>query len=124
MALYCENCYITFEGERCPACGKKRKRGPEPSDPCFLTEKDQIWSEMLADVLEQNGIPFMEKNVLGAGLALKIGPAHERVRFFVRYDQLSEAGKIVEALFSPPTGEEEIEALFDPRAEDGENEEE
>ena len=122
MALYCENCYVTFEEERCPVCGKKRKRGPAPSDPCFLTEKEQIWSEMLADVLEQNGIPFMEKSVLGAGLALKIGPAHERVRFYVRYDQLPEAGKIVEELFSSPVGEEDVEALFASRDEESDEE--
>ena len=74
MALYCENCYILFEGKRCPVCGRKSSRGPEPSDPCFLTEKEQIWSDLLADVLKQNGIPFMRENVLGAGLALKTGP--------------------------------------------------
>ena len=102
MALYCENCYILFEGKRCPVCGRKSSRGPEPSDPCFLTEKEQIWSDLLADVLKQNGIPFMRENVLGAGLALKTGPLRERVRFYVLYGQMTEASDIVEGLFSSP----------------------
>ena len=103
MILYCDNCYITFEGKRCPVCGKKSDRGPLPDDPCFLVEKEQIWGEMLADVLEQSGIPFMKKNVLGAGLALKTGPMRERVRFYVLNGQLPEASEIVEGLFSSPT---------------------
>ena len=109
MALYCENCYILFEGKRCPVCGRKSSRGPEPSDPCFLTEKEQIWSDMLADVLKQNGIPFMQENVLGAGLALKTGPLRERVRFYVLYSQLPEAADIVDGLFSAPVETDEEE---------------
>ena len=111
METYCDNCYIVFDGTRCPVCGKKCGRGPEASDPVFLTEKEQIWSDMLADVLKQHDIPFLEKNVLGAGLALKTGPLRERVRFYVLYGQLSEAAEIVEELFSSPV-------------EDGENEQE
>ena len=109
MQTYCDNCYVTFDGARCPVCGKKCGRGPEPSDPVFLTEKEQIWSDMLADVLKQHDIPFMGKNVLGAGLALKTGPLRERVRFYVPYEKLSEAADIVEELFSSPVEEDENE---------------
>ncbi|MBQ7475436.1 MAG: hypothetical protein IJS78_05895 [Clostridia bacterium] len=106
MTLYCGNCYILFDGKRCPVCGRKSARGPEPDDPCFLTEKEQLWGEMLADVLKQNGIPFIGKNVLGAGLSLKTGPMRERIRFYVPYGRLTEAGDIVEGLFSAPVEEE------------------
>ena len=100
MLNYCEICCLTFEEERCPKCNRKSKRTVEPDDLCFLTEKELIWSGMLADVLRQKGIPFVEKNVLGAGLALRTGLLLERVRFYVLYKMLPEAEEIVEELFS------------------------
>ncbi len=68
-------------------------------DLCFLTEKDQFWSGMLADVLEQNKIPFLKKPRLGAGVALKVGPNQESVLFYVPNDQLERAKELVDELF-------------------------
>ena len=108
MPLYCEVCSRTFDGpdgKRCPWCRRRRTRHVEPDDLCFLTEREYIWSGMLADVLTQKNIPFMQKNVYGAGLALKMGPTHERIRFYVFYKQLAEAEGIVESLFSASDGD-------------------
>ena len=105
MKKYCEVCSIPFEGDRCPSCGRKSKRDLSPEDLCFLYETEIIWSELVADALKDNDIPFLEKNVLGAALALKIGPLRERVRFFVYYRQLEEAKTIIEELFSPVSDE-------------------
>ena len=105
MTKYCEHCSLTFEGEGCPRCGRKSAREAAPDDICFLTEKEQIWSGMLADVLKQHGIPFVQKNVLGTGMTLRTGPMFESVRFYVFYQHLAEATEIVEALFSSPGGE-------------------
>ena len=100
-AMYCENCCILFAENRCPVCGNKKVRIPEPDDYCFLTEKEMIWAGMLEDVLKQNGIPYFTKQMLGAGLALKIGPMSERCRFYVPYSHFQEADELVEALFAP-----------------------
>ena len=100
MLQYCDICCVTFEGARCPVCGKKSKRTVEPYDICFLTEKEVLWSGLLEDVLKQRNIPFVTKNVLGAGFALRTGPMRERVRFYVFHTQLSEARDIVDELFS------------------------
>ena len=100
-AMYCENCCILFAENRCPVCGNKKVRIPEPDDYCFLTEKEMIWAGMLEDVLKQNGIPYFTKQMLGAGLALKIGPMSERYRFYVPYSHFQEADELVEALFAP-----------------------
>ena len=104
--MYCENCCILFSENRCPVCGSKKVRMPEPDDYCFLTEKEMIWAGMLEDVLKQNGIPFFTKQMLGAGLALKIGPMSERCRFYVPYSHFREADELVEALFAPLPEEE------------------
>ncbi len=105
MELYCALCCLPFEGKRCPVCGRKSSRAVEAEDLCFLTEQEQIWAGMLADVLTKEGIPFLRKNVMGAGLALKGGVMMERVRFYVYHRQLQEAREIVEGLFNAPGGE-------------------
>ena len=46
-------------------------------------------------------IPFVQKNVFGAGMAMKIGLMNERIRFYVFYGHLAEAKMIVDELFSP-----------------------
>lgn len=73
------------------------------NDLCFLVEKEQIWSGMLADVLEQNKIPFLTKNRLGAGMALKVGPYMERVLFYVSYNHIQQAKDLVNELFPNDT---------------------
>lgn len=102
MSGYCIECALSFDGESCPACGKVPAREARPDDLCFLTEREAVWSDMLADVLEQRKIPFLQKRMLGAGVALETGPLRERVRFYVRYGQLAEAAEAVEELFSVP----------------------
>ncbi|MBP5665287.1 MAG: hypothetical protein J6X87_03315 [Clostridia bacterium] len=85
-----------------------------------MTEQNVIWSGLLADVLKQNGIEFVERNVLGAGLAFKTGMMSERVRFYVFFSRLGDAETIVEGLFS--AADEADEALEDEAAEDGADE--
>lgn len=98
--MYCEKCLVVYTGELCPRCGTEEGREPLPNDPCFLVSKEKLWSEVLADVLRQNNIPFLEKSSLGAGMALKVGPLYEQIDFYVPYGCLYEAQAIVADLFS------------------------
>ena len=107
--MYCEKCYHIVEEARCPFCKNRRLREPEPKDPCFLTEQDFIHSGILEDVLQQSGIPFLKKNVLGAGLAIKVGPMLDRGRFYVAYDLLPKAQELADGLFAPDESEEQTE---------------
>ena len=70
---------------------------------CFLTEKSPIWAGMLADVLQQHGVPFVKESSLGAGLAIRAGSLSETIRFFVPPSQLAGARELVEELFSEKT---------------------
>lgn len=99
--MYCEKCAVLFDEARCPVCGGFDVRDVRMDDPCFLTEKEQIWSGMLGDVLEQHGIPFYTKGELGAGVAQQIGPMLEIQRFYVPYRCLAQASELVDELFSP-----------------------
>lgn len=101
---YCEPCKAAFEGDRCPVCGSKKCRPARADDLCFLAEKEQIWGEMLSDVLRQNEIPFLRKGRLGAGFALAAGPGQERYRFYVSFCDLNQAKSAVEQLFGEDYG--------------------
>ena len=105
--LYCEECNLVFTGERCPCCGGKRVRPPKGEDLCFLVEKEMIWSDLLSEVLRDNGIPFLKKGRMGAGLAMQAGFLGEHFRFYVNYENLAEAAALVDALFVPTSAEEE-----------------
>ena len=113
MASYCENCSVVFEGDRCPACGSKKVREAGSEDKVFLVEKEQLWSPMLKDVLDQNGIPCLCRNVKGAGLALKLGMMSERVRFYVLYKDLDKAKDIVSELFADDSGKKTAQSESD-----------
>ena len=107
MLLYCEDCKIVFEDAgkgRCPVCGGKHKAAAQPDDICLLCEKEEIWSGVLSDALDDNGIAHFERNVLGAGIALKIGPMFEKVLFYVKYCDLDRAREIEHDLFSGEAG--------------------
>ena len=97
--LYCKKCRMLFDGNECPGCGRSGQPcGPD--DGCFLVEKDFVWAGMLADVLRQEGVPFLKENVLGAGVTVRTGYMTARYRFYVRYEDLSRAQDIVEGLFA------------------------
>ena len=97
--MYCEKCCRIIEADRCPVCKSKRVREPEAKDPCFLTEQDYLSSGILEDLLKKNGIPYLKKDVMGAGLAIKVGPMLERSRFYVPFEQLESARAVAEEVF-------------------------
>ena len=105
--MYCEKCNRIIEEDRCPVCKSRKIREPEAKDPCYLTEQDYLTSGILEDLLKQNNIPYLKKDVMGAGLAIKVGPMLERSRFYVSFEQLNSATAIMEDLVS---GEEETES--------------
>ena len=103
--MYCEKCCRIIDTAPCPVCGGKKVREPEPLDPCFVTELDYVSACMLEDVFGQNDIPFLKKNVLGAGLAIRVGPMLDRSRFYVAWQHLDRARAVVEELFTVLEGE-------------------
>ena len=98
----CEKCCRVTEKNTCPACGCKKVREVGEKDPVYLTELDYLSSGILKDVLKQNEIPFLVKDVMGAGMAIKVGPMLDRSRFYVPYPQLESAGALVSELFPDP----------------------
>lgn len=98
--MFCPHCNILINAPKCPICGSKNVREPYEDDYCYLVEKDAIWSGAFSEILEQNQIPFVTKNVLGAGLTAKIGTALERIRFYVPYAHYQTAHNLEQEFFS------------------------
>ncbi len=73
---------------------------PQTEGMCLLTEQSPVWAGVLADVLTQNGIPFVKESSLGAGMALQAGPMLESFRFFVPRAQFDAAKDLSDSLFS------------------------
>ena len=66
---------------------------------CLLTEREMVWSAVLADVLAKNGIPFVKEPVQGAGVAAYVGEAAVACRFYVPEERLAAARLLAEELF-------------------------
>ena len=98
--MYCEKCKRVIEANPCPFCKSRKVRELEPDDICFLTEQDYVSTGVLEDVLRQNNIRFLKKDVMGAGMAIQVGPMLERSRFYVPLEQLEDAKSIVDQLFA------------------------
>ena len=96
MSMYCEKCCRVFESERCPSCGSEGTRTPEGGDLCFLTEQGYVQSTILADILTQQGIPYMTKmrSIKGCGPILMSNRL-----FYVACRNLESARAVVDELF-------------------------
>lgn len=123
--MYCEKCKIVFEGNgRCPDCNSKKTREVRNDDTCFLTERPLVLSGLLEEVLRQNGIPFLTKGRLGAGLTMAIGSFIETMCFYVPYSCLEKSKELVEEIFASYEEDvDEDEYDYDEEIEDDEDEE-
>ena len=97
---YCMNCHLLTEDTHCPVCSCQELVQPEHDDYCFLLERDLLWAQALEDLFRDNGIPFVTREALGAGLTSKIGLAMERKRFYVPYGYYRAAKELEEEFFS------------------------
>ena len=105
--MYCEKCNRIIETDRCPFCKNSKVREPEAKDPWLIAVQSQK-KALLEDLLKQNNIPYLKKDVMGAGMAIRVGPMFEMSRFYVSYDQLGGAQEVIGNLF-PPADETEKE---------------
>ena len=102
--MYCKKClHLVDDGEnRCPHCRGKKLVTPSDEDAVFFTEKDAVWSGMVDDVLNSNGIPHIKKIAASGGISESIvGYGNEVFSFYVPYRCLDSAHDIIDPLFTP-----------------------
>lgn len=105
--MYCKHCRQVMDNDFCPDC-RKATRMPEADDICFLAERSHPWSDILCDVLKQEGIPFLRQSNLGHGLMSMIGQGLELESIYVNWKDWERAVDVAAGLFS-----EEVEILWD-----------
>ncbi len=96
--MYCASCNRLVYKEKCPGCGSRNLRLPGSEDYCFLTEPEPLWAQAMEDLLTDNGVEFLKRNVYGAGMISKTGI--RRIRFFVRYRDYEKAKELNDAFFN------------------------
>ena len=65
----------------------------------LLVEKEEMWAQMLMQVLEDNNVPCAALPVYGAGFAIKTG-TQERLKVYVLSENLPQATELLQELFS------------------------
>lgn len=75
----------------------------------LLTEKEEMWAQMLMEVLQDNGIKCTAVPRYGAGFALKTGKM-EHLRVYVPANKEQQAKELLEMLFSATFVDEELES--------------
>lgn len=65
----------------------------------LLTEKAEMWAQMLMQVLEDNDIPCTALPVYGAGFSMRTG-TQEQLKVYVPSGKLPQAVALLDALFS------------------------
>ena len=92
---YCNNCHRLAEGDRCPVCGNEALWDVENTDFCFLTEQPEVWANIFAGILEDNGIPSTVIPVHGAGFTMTTGTPEVR-RIYVPFEVMEQANALLE----------------------------
>ncbi|MEI6101911.1 MAG: hypothetical protein WCP73_08745 [Eubacteriales bacterium] len=96
--LYCEDCMCLTEENECPFCGNKKLREARENDPVYIITKDFIFAESIEDILTQNNIPCIKKDLMGAGLAARTGYA-TTYQFFVPFGAFAKAKELLYNFF-------------------------
>ena len=107
--MYCEKCQVLFEeGNVCPICEKSRNvREPQEDDLCFLTEEENMWADMIEDVLKQNDVSFTWRQAREGWLGPIFGQKFDRHRFYVSYCDYEKAKGLLDSLEKAQPAEEE-----------------
>lgn len=105
--MYCTVCKRIIGAQVCPHCLSTQVRQPRAGDEVFLIDKPLLWREAIADLLRQEGIPFVSRAKLGAGLTMSVGLGLESYRFYVPFEHLPQAQVLMEELFTPVEEDEE-----------------
>ncbi|MBR0507183.1 MAG: hypothetical protein IJJ86_01080, partial [Clostridia bacterium] len=95
--LYCENCMMLVEDERCPRCRSRKLRAPEAGDFCLVAEVPYMQAEMLKELYADNDVPCTSRSALGAAITVELGVNVGRVRLYVPYARFDEAKALYDA---------------------------
>lgn len=112
--LYCESCMRIVSEDECPDCKNKKLREAKNNDPVYVITEDAILAASIEDILNENGIPFLKKGLIGAGITSRIGFAREIYEFYVPYNALEKTKELLYNFFDEEEREKIREEGNDP----------
>ena len=74
----------------------------------LLVEKEEMWAQLLLQVLQDHDIPCVSIPVYGAGLVVRTG-MQERLRVYVPEEKMQQAADLLQQLFSEDMQQEDAE---------------
>ena len=94
--FYSKDCLAVSREDTCPLCRRTLRFPALAEDLCCLAELGPLESELLAQVLEDQGIPFHRQST--SGLVPVLGSLAENWRFFVHWANLERARALLASL--------------------------
>lgn len=101
---YCEHCRLLMPADTslCPHC-HRALRAPQDGDLCVLTEQNGLGTDILEQMLQEAGVPFLRRPT--SGIAPLMGAAGTRWQFLSPYGQLTAAQAVLEDFLAPNEAE-------------------
>lgn len=124
--LYCPKCQLLcLDSEACPSCGTKKLREPEPDDPVLLLTADEIKTEMIEAVFEENNQLYEERVCgLGGPPSVVFGKnANTNYNIFVPFGELESAQTLLHGIGILDTSDKPEDTVMTEEEEDTETEE-
>lgn len=95
---YCERCHVAVQGEQCPVCGRSKVRPVQGDDYCFLVEKEDMWAQLLQEILEDNGVHPISHDSMDVVWVMRGGEL-SRQCIYVPFRHLELARELMQAAF-------------------------
>ena len=109
---YCEKCNSLSNFEYCSVCGNKKVREANSDDFCFLTECEQMYGEMLKDILQEEGISCALMP-WGNGVRTQLGLRLDRYKVYVPYRDYERSVELLRSFSNGPSTEDLKEQILD-----------
>ena len=95
----CSKCRVLCKSA-CPKCGTaKHLQAPVENEPALLIVLTAMQSMLVEPILEESGVPYFKKGMVGGALAAQVGMMREIYSFFVPCSGLEKCRSQLEDVF-------------------------
>lgn len=99
MFYYCSNCLKLSLYNNCPSCGRKKLHCVKSNDFVYLTTKNDMWSEIITQVLKDNNILYIKKSSSAFNIFLYVCCGGGYFNLYVPFASYEKARKLIEDFF-------------------------
>lgn len=97
--MICDKCHVLCE-DVCPKCGSRRHlRIPEENEPVLLIGLTAMQAMLVEPILQDSGVPYYKRGMIGGALAAQVGMMREIYRFYVPHSAYEKCRSLIEDVF-------------------------